>query len=109
MKVITIGRSIERNDVVVNDEKVSRNHLQLIVDDQGDFSVVDLNSTNGTFVNGHRITGETKLKVTDELRIGNTVLPWQSYFGSVFASVSSQRPKGAARASGASPAGGSGL
>ena len=81
MKVITIGRSDENNDIVVNDDKVSRNHLQMVMDDQGNFSVLDLNSTNGTFVNGLRITGEVSLKVTDELRIGNTVLPWQSYFG----------------------------
>lgn len=80
MKVITIGRSDENNDIVVNDDKVSRNHLQMVMDDQGNFSVLDLNSTNGTFVNGQRITGEVSLKGTDELRIGNTILPWQSYF-----------------------------
>lgn len=82
MKVVTIGRSKEHNDIVVNDEKVSRNHLQMIMDDNGNYSVQDLNSTNGTFVNGHRISGQVPLKVTDELRIGNTVLSWQCYFGS---------------------------
>lgn len=80
MKVITIGRDIENNNIVVNDHKVSRNHLQMVLDDNGNYSVLDLNSTNGTFVNGQRITGEVPLKVTDELRIGDTVLPWQSYF-----------------------------
>lgn len=82
MKVVTIGRSKEHNDIVVNDEKVSRNHLQMIMDDNGNYSVQDLNSTNGTFVNGRRISGQVPLKVTDELRIGNTVLSWQCYFGS---------------------------
>ena len=82
MKVVTIGRSKENNDIVINDEKVSRNHLQMIMDDQGNYSVLDLNSTNGTFVNGRRITGQVPLKTTDELRIGNTVLSWQCYFGS---------------------------
>ena len=80
MKVITIGRDNENNNIVVNDHKVSRIHLQMVLDDSGNYSVVDLNSTNGTFVNGQRITGEVPLKVTDELRIGDTVLPWQSYF-----------------------------
>ncbi len=80
MKVITIGRNKENNDVVVNDERVSRNHLQLIMDDNGNVSVMDLNSTNGTFVNGQRISKEIPLDVTDEVKIGNTVLPWQSYF-----------------------------
>lgn len=81
MKVITVGRSDAHNDIVVHDNKVSRNHLQMVMDDSGNFSVMDLNSTNGTFVNGRRIVGEEPLKVTDEVRIGNTVLPWQSYFG----------------------------
>lgn len=80
MKVITIGRDINSNNIVVDDHKVSRIHLQMVLDDSGNYSVVDLNSTNGTFVNGQRITGEVPLKVTDELKIGDTVLPWRSYF-----------------------------
>lgn len=80
MKVITIGRSTENNDIVVNDQKVSRNHLQMVMDDNGNYSVVDLGSTNGTFVNGQRIFGEVRLKLGDEVRIGQTVLPWQNYF-----------------------------
>ena len=82
MKVITIGRSIENNDIVVNDEKVSRNHLQMVMDDNGNYSVVDLGSTNGTYVNGQRISGEVRLKAGDEVRIGQTALPWQNYFAS---------------------------
>lgn len=82
MKVVTIGRSKEYNDIVVNDDKVSRNHLQMVMDDNGNYSVLDLNSTNGTYVNGKRISGQVPLKETDELRIGNTVLSWQCYFGS---------------------------
>lgn len=81
MKVVTIGRNAENNDIVVNDEKVSRNHLQMILDDNGNYLVLDLNSTNGTYVNGQRISGQVSLNVTDEVKIGNTVLPWQSYFG----------------------------
>lgn len=80
MKVITIGRSLENNDIVVDDEKVSRNHLQMVMDDYGNYSVVDLGSTNGTFVNGRRISDEVRLQPNDEVRIGQTVLPWQNYF-----------------------------
>lgn len=79
MIVKTIGRGQE-NNIVVNDNKISRVHLQLIQDDRGNISVVDLNSKNGTFVNGRRISAETHLKAGDELRIGDTVLPWQDYF-----------------------------
>ena len=87
MKVITLGRSTENNDIVVNDEKVSRNHLQMVMDDNGNYSVVDLESTNGTYVNGQRISGEVRLRPGDEVRIGQTVLPWQNYFA-----TSSQPP-----------------
>jgi len=78
MKVLTIGRSQE-NDIVINDAKVSRIHLQLVISDDGTYSVVDLNSANGTYVNGERISGEAKLKQNDEIRIGDTTIPWLDY------------------------------
>jgi pSer/pThr/pTyr-binding forkhead associated (FHA) protein len=82
MKVITIGRS-EECSVVVNDAKVSRMHAQLVQDDEGRISVVDLGSTNGTRVNGARIAGEMRLNSGDEVRIGDTILPWQTYIATV--------------------------
>ncbi|MDR1593791.1 MAG: FHA domain-containing protein [Prevotellaceae bacterium] len=79
MKIITIGRH-SSNDVKINDSKVSRHHLQIIRDDAGNFRVVDFGSTNGTYVNDRKISGEVKLSYNDVIRIGNTSLPWQSYF-----------------------------
>ncbi len=78
MRVITVGRSSE-NNIVINDAKVSRTHLQLVQNDSGICSVVDLNSANGTFVNGQKITCEVRLQPQDVIRIGNTTLPWQEY------------------------------
>lgn len=78
MKVITIGRG-QDNDVVINDPKISRNHLQLIQKDDGTVSVVDLSSSNGTYVNGHKITGEHILSKNDTVLIGRTTLQWQKY------------------------------
>lgn len=78
MKVITFGRN-DNNDVIINDQFVGRNHCQ-IVEDNGKFLVVDLNSTNGTFVNGKRIAGQQLLSISDEVRIGQTTLNWQTYF-----------------------------
>ena len=78
MKVITFGRN-DNNDVIINDQFVGRNHCQ-IVESDGKFLVVDLNSTNGTFVNGKRITGQQPLSMSDEIRIGQTTLNWQTYF-----------------------------
>lgn len=77
MKVITIGRSSE-NDIVIDDFKVSRVHLQLVFNN-GICSIVDLNSSNGTFVNGQKINSEVRLQPNDVVRIGNTTLPWQEY------------------------------
>ena len=79
MKILTIGRH-ESNEIVVDDAKVSRNHLQIIQDDDNNFTLVDLNSTNGTFVNGQKVTGEVPLQPNDTIRVGNTPVVWQEYF-----------------------------
>lgn len=77
MRVITIGRG-PGNDIVIQDPKVSKIHLQLVFN--GNIcSAVDLNSTNGTYVNGKKITGEVCLQPNDTIRIGDTMLPWQTY------------------------------
>lgn len=78
MKVITIGRGPE-NNVVIDDYKISRTHLQ-IVENNGVYSIVDLNSANGTYVNGQRISGEVRLQPNDVVKIGDTTLQWQKYF-----------------------------
>jgi pSer/pThr/pTyr-binding forkhead associated (FHA) protein len=81
MKIITVGRE-QGNTIVINDSHVSRRHLTLERDDIGNVQIVDLGSANGTFVNGKRLTsGEgVYLSSTDIVRIGNTTLPWKSYF-----------------------------
>ena len=77
MRVITIGRG-PGNDIVIQDPKVSKIHLQLV--SNGNIcSAVDLNSTNGTYVNGRKISGEVCLQPNDTIRIGDTMLPWQTY------------------------------
>ncbi|GHT39378.1 hypothetical protein FACS189437_02570 [Bacteroidia bacterium] len=78
-KVVTIGRN-PNNDEVIKDINVSRNHLQIIQDAGGSFRLID-HSTNGTFVNERRIHhDEVMLHSNDTVKIGNTTLPWQSYF-----------------------------
>lgn len=78
MKVVTFGRN-DNNDVIIQDSYVGRNHCQ-VVENEGEYSVIDLNSTNGTFVNGTRITGQYRLSPSDEIRIGRTILNWKAYF-----------------------------
>jgi len=80
MKIIKIGRSSSNDVVISNDLKVSVTHCQIIKDDFGNYRLVDTNSTNGTFVNGVKRHGEVHLNQSDIVRIGNTTLPWQTYF-----------------------------
>ena len=86
MKIIKIGRD-PNNDVIVNDVQVSRNHCQIIQDWQGNYTLVDLNSTNGTYVNGIRLRREVRLTETDVVKIGNTNLPWINYFPPINKSI----------------------
>jgi pSer/pThr/pTyr-binding forkhead associated (FHA) protein len=53
--VVTLGRDIT-NDIVINDPEVSRHHLRFARGADG-YNMEDLGSTNGTFVNGQRMTG----------------------------------------------------
>lgn len=65
----TIGRAVEC-DVVIADVALSRVHCG--VKRVGDAALVtDLNSTNGTLVNGHRIAQPTALAIGDTLQIGD--------------------------------------
>lgn len=83
MKSVKVGRA-QGNDVVIKDDySVSRFHCEFILDDLGDYWVVDLNSTNGTYINEVRHSGKTKLNRSDRVRIGHTNLPWQDYFTNV--------------------------
>ena len=52
--VINLGRDIT-NHIVINDREVSRHHLRLMRGNDG-YTIEDLGSTNGTFVNGKRVT-----------------------------------------------------
>jgi pSer/pThr/pTyr-binding forkhead associated (FHA) protein len=69
-KAATIGRS-EESDIFLVDPSVSRNHAVLDISPIA-VEVEDLNSTNGTFVNGERITGKRRVVSGDVLTFGNT-------------------------------------
>lgn len=69
--IVTIGRDIT-NDIVINDPEVSRHHCRLTQTGSG-YTVEDLGSTNGTFVNGQRLTGQRALTSNDMLGLGETV------------------------------------
>jgi hypothetical protein len=67
--LMTIGREAVHPIALVNDMGVSRSHAQIIR--QGDQVLIeDLGSTNGTYVNGVRISAPTPIKPGDTLQLG---------------------------------------
>ncbi len=80
MKLLKIGRT-EGNDLVIKDDTtISRNHAEIFQDDEGNIFLTDLNSSNGTFVNGNKLEDSIILKKKDIVKIGNTVIDWKVYF-----------------------------
>lgn len=77
MKSITIGR-LNTCDIVISDTTVSRMHAKIEVDN-GRISVSDLNSKNGTYVNGAKVYGTQTLKEYDILKVGNALVQWKNY------------------------------
>ena len=61
-------------DVTVADTEVSTSHASFEPADGGVVVVQDLGSTNGTFVNGQRLTGPQELQSGDRVQIGATVM-----------------------------------
>ncbi len=55
--VITIGRG-NRNTIIIHDNEVSREHVRLTLTDNG-YEILDMNSSNGTFINGQVLEGGT--------------------------------------------------
>lgn len=66
---VTVGRSAQHANVVVKDNRLSRAHCRYEPRDDGTWTVVDLDSQNGTFVNGRRIR-ESMVKPGDVVTIG---------------------------------------
>lgn len=70
--IITIGRNAN-NDVHIDNPAVSRFHAKIIV--QGDqFYVEDLQSTNGTYVNGNKVSWKAGIKHKDRIGISKYTL-----------------------------------
>ncbi len=67
--IVRIGRDPTSN-IVVEDLLVSRRHAELRRGEGGRYDIVDLDSHNGTFVNGHRITRQT-LAPLDVILVGS--------------------------------------
>jgi hypothetical protein len=70
---LTLGRGGQNDLVLEGDEFASSRHARIEVRGDGAW-VQDLESTNGTFVNGSRVAGAQRLGAGDVLRVGETDL-----------------------------------
>jgi pSer/pThr/pTyr-binding forkhead associated (FHA) protein len=70
---ITIGRAADNTLALNGDEYASSHHARVETQRDGVW-VHDLDSTNGTYVNGEQIRGRTRLREGDTVRIGETEL-----------------------------------
>jgi Inner membrane component of T3SS, cytoplasmic domain len=70
--VILIGRGADCQ-INLDDDYVSTRHARVVSGENGVYAE-DLGSTNGSYVNGQRITAPTTITMSDTVRIGKTIL-----------------------------------
>jgi pilus assembly protein CpaF len=76
---VTIGR-VQGNDIILPKGNVSKRHSRIVLKD-GKFIIVDLKSTNGTYVNGRKITSPLVVKSSDKIYIGDFILSIEDLAG----------------------------
>ncbi|MCA9665908.1 MAG: sigma 54-interacting transcriptional regulator [Myxococcales bacterium] len=72
-RALVIGRG-RPSDVIVRDRSLSREHARFELDDDAALWVEDLDSTNGTHLNGERVVGRAAIAPGDDLRLGSTAV-----------------------------------
>src|SRR5579864_8807543 len=87
---LSVGR-VQGNELMLPKGNVSKRHARLLYRD-GRFIVTDLNSTNGTYVNGRKIAQATIVREGDKIYIGDFVLRIEAGQGSSQAAASSPVP-----------------
>ena len=73
---VTIGRSAENDAALAGDDYASARHARVESQRDGVW-ILDLGSTNGTWVNGERMDGRHRLRDGDVVRIGQTELRFE--------------------------------
>ncbi|HVU50956.1 MAG TPA: FHA domain-containing protein [Polyangia bacterium] len=87
---VTIGR-VSGNDIVLPKGNVSKRHSKLSLK-EGRIEIVDLKSTNGTYVNGKKITEVTPVGATDRVYVGDFLITIDGLGGEVGVSGSRRPP-----------------
>ena len=72
---VRIGRGIE-NSVILNSDSISRRHARIEIR-SGGYYLVDMHSTNGTYVNDELVQ-DCQLRRGDQIKIGDTILKFLS-------------------------------
>jgi hypothetical protein len=72
----TLGRATG-NAVIIDDGYTSSSHAEIVREGDG-WLVRDLGSTNGTFVNGRQVHGQTRIQPGDEIAFGNVVVAFDA-------------------------------
>ncbi len=70
--LVGVGR-VGGNAIQLHDTEVSRQHAEIREDEDGNFELVDLGSSNGSFVNSTRVT-KLPLHSGDRLQVGSTLM-----------------------------------
>jgi adenylate cyclase len=65
------------NTIVLTDDKVSRRHALIHAQGQDEFWLVDLGSSNGTYLNGRRVSLPSQLNDNDQVSVGNSVFAFR--------------------------------
>ncbi len=73
LESLTVGRADDNAATMPDDSFISTHHATF-QNREGVLWIIDLNSTNGTFVNGQKVTGEKKLRSGDRVQLGSTVM-----------------------------------
>jgi predicted component of type VI protein secretion system len=70
---VTIGKSAENDIALTGDAAAS--HLHAVLEQfPAAWCITDLGSSNGTWINGRRIAGQSRVRAGDEIRVGHTRL-----------------------------------
>ncbi len=75
---VTIGRSPDA-DIMIAQERISRIHCGISYE-EGQYILKDLESKNGTFVNGENVT-ERALQPGDKIKVGSSILSFEQELG----------------------------
>ncbi len=95
--LLKVGKAMD-NDIILNIPFISDYHLEIFKDVEGNVFMTDLNSLNGTFVNGNRLKSFVMLVEKDEVFLGSGFrFQWEQLIsnkaGSVDTSFKQKEPK----------------